>query len=331
MKPEPPESFAGSHVPVLVSEAVAWLAPRSGGLYVDGTFGAGGASAALLTAAPCKVVGLDRDPAAIDAGVAVAERFSGRLSLIEGCFGALESLLAARGVMAVDGVVLDLGVSSMQLDDAGRGFSFQVDGPLDMRMGGIGSSAAEIVNTCPEADLANILHTLGEERLAGRVARAIVVARPLTRTGALAAVVRRVVPRSRDGIDPATRTFQALRLFVNDEMGELERVLVASEQVLAPGGRLVVIAFHSLEDRLVKHFLRGRGGEPQRVSRHRPEVPNARAPTFRVLTHRAVQPGWVELAANPRARSARLRAAERTFAPAWRDGRDLNSNKRSVA
>ncbi|KAF0110949.1 MAG: 16S rRNA (cytosine1402-N4)-methyltransferase [Rhodospirillaceae bacterium] len=326
-----PQSPAGSHVPVLVSEVVALLAPRAGGLYVDGTFGAGGTSTALLTAAPCQVVGLDRDPVAIGAGDAVIERFPGRLTLIEGCFGTLEMLLAARGVTAVDGVALDLGVSSMQLDEAARGFSFQADGPLDMRMGRAGLSAAEIVNTCPQADLADILRTLGEERLAGRVARAIVAARPVTRTEGLAAVVRRVVPRSRDGIDPATRTFQALRLFVNDEMGELDRVLVASERVLAPGGRLVVIAFHSLEDRVVKHFLRGHGGEPPQVSRHRPEIPGARTPTFGVLTRRAVRPGRAELAANPRAWSARLRAAERTFAPAWCEDGNRNSNGRGVA
>ncbi len=307
---------------MLLREAMAFLAPCSGGLYVDGTFGAGGYSTALLETTDCQVVGIDRDPVALEEGAAVARRFPGRLALIEGCFGDMATLLATRNLAGVDGVALDLGISSLQLDTPERGFSFQADGPLDMRMGRTSPTAADVVNACSETELTRILHELGEERLARRIARAIVVARPITRTTQLAAVVQRVVPRSHDGLDPATRTFQALRLFVNDEPEELRRALVGSEQALAPGGRLVVVAFHSLEDRAIKRFFRVRAGHLPHVSRHRLETPCGQAPTFRVLTRRAVRPSAAETAANPRARSARLRAVERTAAPAWHD--DLN-------
>jgi len=304
-------------VPVLLAEAIAALAPRDEGLYVDGTFGAGNYSRAILEAARCRVVALDRDPAAVARGGALASRYAGRLTVVEGRFGDLERILAGLGIVAVDGIALDLGFSSDQMDDASRGFSFRADGPLDMRMSREGVTAAELVNTLPEAALADLIYVYGEERHSRRVARAIVRARakaPLTRTGELAALVRKVVP-SAGGIDPATRTFQALRMEVNDELGELERALAAAERLLEPRGRLAVVAFHSLEDRKVKDFLRARSGGTG-GSRHRPS-PASRAPTFAVLKRRPLRPSPEEIARNPRARSARLRAAERTAAPPW--------------
>ncbi len=307
-----------AHIPVLLEEAIAALAPRDDALYVDGTFGAGGYSRALLAAARCRVIGIDRDPCAVDRGSALAREYPGRLTVLEGRFGDMESLLAALGIRAVAGIALDLGVSSLQIDDPARGFSFRADGPLDMRMGKEGVTAAELVNTLPESALAHLIYIYGEERFARRVARAIVAARkkaPLTRTGELAQVVRAAVPTS-GGIDPATRTFQALRMEVNDELGELGRVLIAAERLLAPGGRLAIVSFHSLEDRKVKDFLRERSEAAPRGSRHRPLAP-ARAPSFRLLTRKPVTPGGAEIARNPRARSARLRAAERTAAPPW--------------
>jgi 16S rRNA (cytosine1402-N4)-methyltransferase len=311
------------HIPVLLDEVVAALAPRDGGVYVDGTFGRGGYARAILAAADCVVWGIDRDPAAIAAGAALAAEFPSRLNVVEGPFGEMDSLLRDAGVEGVDGVTLDLGVSSPQIDDPARGFSFRSDGPLDMRMGNHGMTAADAVNSMAEDDLANVIFRLGEERLSRRVARAIVAARTETaieRTGQLADIVRRVVPKSRDGIDPATRTFQALRLHVNDEMGELERGLAASERLLRPEGRLAVVSFHSLEDRQVKEFLRLRSGNAPAPSRHAPVGQGAeRAPSFRLLTRKPVTPGDAELVNNPRARSARLRAAERTKAPAFEE------------
>jgi 16S rRNA (cytosine1402-N4)-methyltransferase len=227
----------------------------------------------------------------------------------------MAAVAKADGIDQVDGVALDLGVSSPQLDEAGRGFSFRVDGPLDMRMEKEGRSAADLVNTLSEKDLAELIADLGEERHARRVARAIVAARPLSTTGELAAVIRRAVPRSGDGIDPATRTFQALRLAVNDELGELDRGLAAAETLLAPGGRLAAVSFHSLEDRRVKAFLAQRSGAGPRPSRHLPEAGGERAPTFRLLSRKPVTPSPAEIDRNPRARSARLRAAERISAP----------------
>ena len=308
---------AGAHVPVLLAEAIAALAPRDDGLYVDGTFGAGNYSRAILEAARCRVVALDRDPAAVARGGALASAYAGRLTVVEGRFGDLERILAGLGIVRVTGIALDLGFSSDQMDDASRGFSFRADGPLDMRMSREGVTAADLVNTLPEAALADLIYVYGEERHSRRVARAIVRARakaPLTRTGELAGVVRKVVP-SVGGIDPATRTFQALRMEVNDELGELERALVAAERLLEPGGRLAIVAFHSLEDRKVKDFLRERSGGTG-GSRHRPSL-SRRAPTFTLLARRPVRPSAEEIARNPRARSARLRAAERTAAPPW--------------
>jgi 16S rRNA (cytosine1402-N4)-methyltransferase len=312
-RPEP----AGVHVPVLLAEAIAALAPRDDGLYVDGTFGAGNYSRAILEAARCRVVALDRDPEAVRRGGALANRYAGRLTVVEGRFGDLERILAGLGIARVTGIALDLGFSSDQMDDPARGFSFRADGPLDMRMSSEGTTAADLVNTLSEAALADLIYVYGEERHSRRVARAIVRARaqaPLTRTAELAALVRKVVPAA-GGIDPATRTFQALRMEVNDELGELERALLAAERLLEPGGRLAIVAFHSLEDRKVKDFLRARSGGTG-ASRHRPS-PSAPAPSFAVLTRKPVRPSAEEIERNPRARSARLRAAERMAAPAW--------------
>lgn len=310
-----------THVPVLLKEVLAVLAPRDGGIYVDGTFGGGGYARAVLDAADCSVWGIDRDPDAVARGAELARHFPGRLTVVGGRYGDMARILKAAGLGLVDGVALDLGVSSQQIDDAERGFSFREDGPLDMRMEREGPSAADAVNSLSEKALADIIYEYGEERASRRVARAIVEARrhaPIARTGQLAAIVRRVVPKSRDGIDPATRTFQALRIHVNQEMAELDRGLAAAEAVLKAGGRLAVVSFHSLEDRRVKTFLRFRSEARPRASRHLPEVADEAVPaaTFRLLGRRVQVPNEAEIAANPRARSARLRAAERTSAPA---------------
>lgn len=305
------------HIPVLRGEMIAALAPRDGALYLDGTFGGGGYSEALLRSADCRVVALDRDPAATRRGDALKQLYSGRLTLVEGRFGEMEQLLRPLGIARLAGIALDLGLSSTQLDDPARGFSFRADGPLDMRMEASGRTAADLVNQATEAELASMIRDYGEERFARRIARAIGAARPLTRTGELAAIIRRVVPET-GGIDPATRTFQALRIVVNDELGEIDRGLAAAERLLEPGGRLAVVAFHSLEDRRVKSFLRRRSGNAPRTSRH---VPGGRqpVPSFRLVHRKPVTPSAAEIARNPRARSARLRAAERTGAPAWEE------------
>ena len=313
---------AGGHTPVMLREVLEILAPRKGAIYVDATFGAGGYSRALLDAADCTVWGIDRDPRAVAQGEALARRYPGRLNLIEGRFGEMDRLVADRGAAPVDGVALDLGVSSTQIDDPARGFSFRFDGPLDMRMSGHEErTAADLVNELPESALADILHRYGEERKARQIARKIVAARrgkPIARTGELAEIVRRVVRRAADGRDPATRTFQALRIYLNDEIGELRRGLGAAERLLAPGGRLAVVSFHSLEDREVKTFLKERSGALPGGSRHLPAVaPPAMDPSFEPLFASTRRPGPEECAANPRARSARLRGARRTAAPAW--------------
>jgi 16S rRNA (cytosine1402-N4)-methyltransferase len=308
---------AQRHIPVLGPEAVAMLKPRNGGIYIDATFGAGGYSRAILAVDGTRVVGIDRDRAAIAGGFDLVDRSAGRLVLVEDRFSNLAEICAAQGLSTVDGVVMDVGVSSMQLDEAGRGFSFRLDGALDMRMGQGGPTAAEVIARASESQLADIIYLFGEERHSRKVARAIVAARteaPITTTRALADIVARVV-RTRPGdIHPATRTFQALRIFVNEELDELQQALAAAERLLKPGGRIAVVSFHSLEDRIVKNFL----GERSKVSggsRHLPEVKQT-APSFDLLTKRPVTPGKEELAANPRARSAKLRAAERTDAPA---------------
>jgi 16S rRNA (cytosine1402-N4)-methyltransferase len=298
------------HIPVLARRVIGWLAVRPGGLYVDATFGGGGYTREILQTADARVIGIDRDHTAIAQGAALTAAASGRLELVEDRFSQLDSVLGAR---RADGIVFDLGVSSMQLDEANRGFSFRLDGPLDMRMSSHGASAADVVARAAERDLAAIIKRLGEERHARAVARAIVRARAkrtIDSTRALAEIVAAAVPMRHAAIHPATRTFQALRIFVNEELAELALGLAAAEPVLKPEGRLVVVAFHSLEDRIVTDRSRRPAG-----SRHRPEL-DAPQPSFRVLTPRPETPDASEIAANPRARSAKLRAAERTDAPA---------------
>lgn len=320
---------AAAHQPVLRDEVVDLLAPREGGIYVDGTFGAGGYTREILRRTPCFVCAIDRDPAAVRRGRRMARDFPGRLIMLHGRFGDMAQLLRDRGIDRVDGVALDLGVSSMQIDAPDRGFSFRHQGPLDMRMDDSpdeGPSAADLVNSWSERELADIIFNYGEERHARSVARAIVAARlegPIATTSRLAEIVRSVVRPGRDKIDPATRTFQALRIKVNDELGELERGLAAAESLLKPDGRLAVVSFHSLEDRVVKSFLKVRCGAAPNPSRHLPELLRKRPQTFRLLTGKAVRPSLREAELNPRARSARLRAAERTAATA--EGADIGN------
>ena len=310
-------SFAPRHIPVLGREAVALLNPRDGGTYVDATFGAGGYSRMILDVQGTRVLGIDRDRTAIAGGFDLVDRSQGRLTLVEDRFSNLADICAAQGLKEIDGVVMDIGVSSMQLDEADRGFSFRLGGPLDMRMGHDGPTAADVIARASEADLANIIYIFGEERHSRGVARAIVAARkeaPITTTRALADIVAKVVWPKPGEIHPATRTFQALRIFVNAELDELHLALAAAERVLKPGGRLVVVSFHSLEDRIVKNFL-GERAKAGGGSRHLPEIAQA-APSFAVLTKRPVIANEDEISANPRARSAKLRAAERSAAPA---------------
>jgi len=303
------------HIPVLLDEVIAGLAPLPGETHVDGTFGAGGYTRALL-AAGANVIAFDRDPDAIAEGQALVAESEGRLHLVADVYSRMGEALADHGIDQVEGVTLDVGVSSMQLDRADRGFSFQADGPLDMRMGRSGMSAADFVNTADEAEIADVLFHFGEERQSRRVARAIVAARPITRTGELAHIVRRALGyREHDKKDPATRTFQAIRIHVNRELGELEDGLAAAEASLAPGGRLAVVSFHSLEDRIVKRFLKERSGATPSGSRHLPEIAQ-RTPSFEAVA-KPVRAGEAELARNPRSRSATLRVARRTAASPW--------------
>jgi 16S rRNA (cytosine1402-N4)-methyltransferase len=305
------------HIPVLGRQAVALLDPREGGIYVDATFGAGGYSRAILDTEGTRVIGIDRDRSAISGGFDLVDRSAGRLTLVEDRFSHLAAICAAQGHSAVDGVVMDVGVSSMQLEEAGRGFSFRLDGPLDMRMGDDGPTAADVIARASETDLANIIYIFGEERHSRSLARAIVAARkqaPVTTTRALADIVGKVVRGKPGEIHPATRTFQALRIFVNQELDELHLALAAAERVLKPGGRLVVVSFHSLEDRIVKNFF-GERAKAGGGSRHQPEIAQAE-PSFAILTKRAVTADEAEISANARARSAKLRAAMRTDAPA---------------
>jgi len=300
------------HLPVMLSEVLESLSPRDGERYIDGTFGGGGYTRAILKAADCKVVGIDRDPDAIARGKELAEDFGGHLTVVQGTFSEMDELVDGSS----DGVVLDLGVSSFQFDEAARGFSFREDGPLDMRMSKSGMSAADFVNTADEAELTRVIRDLGEERFARKVARAIIAARPLSRTAQLADVVAKALGPAalRHPIHPATRTFQALRIHVNDELGELERGLEAAERVLNAGGRLVVVAFHSLEDRIVKRFFTERAKPASAGSRHAPVANAKNRQTFRLITSKARMPTEAEIAQNPRARSARLRAAEKLAA-----------------
>lgn len=307
------------HVPVLLAEVCSALDVKRGGIFIDGTFGAGGYTRAIIDAHPRNmVIAIDRDPDAIAGGAAMAARAKRRLSLVSGRFGELDEIARAEGVESVDGVVLDIGVSSMQLDEAERGFSFRNDGPLDMRMEREGPSAADLVNEASEARLADIFYHYGEERRARAVARAIVEARrrqPIETTKQLAELVASLIRQEPNGIHPATRVFQGLRIAVNDELGELVRALHAAERILKPGGRLVVVTFHSLEDRIVKQFFAARTGRAATGSRHLPAAA-ADEPTFELVTKGPVGPGDQEIARNSRARSAKLRAGARTSAPA---------------
>jgi len=300
----------GKHVPVMLDEVLESLSPRDGGHYVDGTFGGGGYTRAILEAADCRVLGIDRDPAAIALGQGLVTQFGGRLTLVEGEFSRMNEF-----VSATDGVVLDLGVSSFQFDQPERGFSFREDGPLDMRMSLSGMSAADFVNSADHSTLASVIARFGEEKNARRIATAIIAARPITGTAELAAIVSEAQGPAalRFAIHPATRTFQALRIHVNDELGELTRALDASLEILKPQGRLVVVSFHSLEDRIVKQFLNSRSTAAPRGSRHLPLTDAAR-PLFKLITSKARQPGDAETERNPRARSARLRAGEKLAA-----------------
>jgi 16S rRNA (cytosine1402-N4)-methyltransferase len=303
------------HLPVLLDEVVAGLAVVPGETHVDGTFGAGGYTRAMLGAGAGRVIGFDRDPDAIASGPSLVP--DPRLTLINERFSQMDRILAERGLLPVDGIALDIGVSSMQLDQAERGFSFMKDGPLDMRMSQSGTSAADFLNHADEGEIARVLKEFGEEPRARAVARAIVAARPLTRTAELAAVVRKALGyRTGQKSDPATRTFQAIRIHLNAELDELEQGLRAAERSLRPGGRLAVVTFHSLEDRIVKRFLKTRSGDVPSGSRHRPIIAKGPPPTFEQVA-KPVSPSEAEMARNPRARSARLRTAIRTDAPAW--------------
>jgi 16S rRNA (cytosine1402-N4)-methyltransferase len=301
----------------MLGEVIAALAPKDNGIYIDATFGAGGYTHKILASANCQVIAFDRDPTAIANGTS-----NPCLKLVHAPF----SDMAAHIEIPIDGVVFDLGVSSMQIDQASRGFSFRFDGPLDMRMSASGTTAADLVNSASEQELADLIYLYGEERHARRIAREIVAQRtaaPLASTKQLADLVRKIIPGKRDQIDPATRTFQALRIVVNDELGELETGLAAAEKLLCPGGRLVVVTFHSLEDRIVKAFLRSRSGGDGAPSRHLPAGSSSTVPSFTLLGRKPVDPSAEEIAANPRARSAKLRAAIRTDAPAFEPTRKV--------
>lgn len=314
-KPKSPDTLP--HIPVLLRPLLQAVAPVSG-TWVDGTFGAGGYTRGLLAAGADRVIAIDRDPLVFRMAEAWVGEYGDRLRLVLGTFSDMDELAGE----AVDGVVLDLGVSSMQIDEGARGFSFQKDGPLDMRMGSDGPTAADLVNGATEGHLADILYHYGEEHASRRIARAIVAGRPFGTTLQLAAVIERCLPRAKPGQShPATRSFQALRIAVNDEFGQLEAGLAAAERALKPGGLLAVVTFHSLEDRVVKRFFQMRSGAEGQGSRHAP-ARVAEAPAFVMTTRRAIGPDAAELAENPRARSAKLRVGRRTDAPAGRTDSD---------
>ncbi len=311
------------HVPVLLAEVIEALSPKDGEVYIDGTFGAGGYSRSILEAADCRLIGVDRDPDAIEGAKPLIEEFPDRLKVIQGRFSTLDEVAKSAGEDLVDGVVLDLGVSSMQLDEGERGFSFMRDGPLDMRMGKDGETAAEIVARLEEQELADIFYRLGEERRSRAIARAIVAHRKtaeITRTSELADIVEGVLGRKpNDPKHPATRVFQALRLFINQELEELVEALHSAERILKPGGRLVVVTFHSLEDRIVKRFCAQKCGRISRPSRHLPgDNSQEEKPSFQFVNRKAVKPGDNEILNNPRARSAQLRAVIRQDTPGGR-------------
>ncbi len=315
-----------SHVPVMLGEVLRALAPKAGGIYVDGTFGAGGYTRAILEAANCRVVAIDRDPSAVAAGQGMTAKFSGKLDIIEGRFSAMGEHLASLGLSKVQGVVLDVGVSSMQLDQGARGFSFMRDGPLDMRMSQAGQSAADVVNQSAPELLAKVIFLFGEEPRSRAIAKAIVGQRALapilTTLDLVKAIEKATGPqRARDRTHPATRTFQALRIYINAELDELVDALQEAEQILDAGGRLVVVSFHSLEDRIVKRFLTMRCGKIPEVSRHMPGTLEQKPPSFELLFKGHLEANEEESNLNPRSRSAKLRAGVRTGAPAWPDSR----------
>ena len=307
------------HQPVMLNEVVEALKPEDNATFIDATFGRGGYTRAILDAAACQVLALDRDPDAIAAAASMVTAYQGHLNVVETAFSQLAEAAIAKKTGLVDGIVFDLGLSSPQIDDAERGFSFRHDGPLDMRMEKSGEDAAEFINNSSEADIARVLWEYGEERASRRIARAIVKARedaPITRTKTLAAIIQSVMPRPKPGqIDPATRSFQAIRIHVNGELDEIRHALIAAEHQLKPGGRLVVVSFHSLEDRIVKNFMITRAGQGPRPSRHLPDQPMP-LPGFTLPKRKPQSPSEGEIAANPRARSARLRLAIRTDAAA---------------
>lgn len=308
-----PQASQNAHFPVMLNAVLSALLPHDEGIYVDGTFGVGGYSRAILQQASCRVFGIDQDPQAVKLGQALEQEDS-NFKMIHGRFSQMKELLESRGVKVVDGIALDLGVSSPQLDQQERGFSFRFEGPLDMRMGQEGPTAADVINHYSEAQLSDIIFTYGEERYARRIARAIVKARAEERintTLQLANIVRSVVPRSRDGIDPATRTFQGVRIYINRELEELSEGLKAAEAMLAPGGRLAVVSFHSLEDRMVKDFFKEKSQAPKHASRHLPMLPTFNNSTLKVLTTKPLQATAEEIRINPRSRSAKLRVAEK--------------------
>lgn len=326
-----PATTTHTHKPVLLDEVITAIAPRDGGVYVDATYGGGGYSEALLAAADCRVVAIDRDPDAIARGQEVVTKYQGRLRLVEARFSHLTALLADNDIRAIDGIAFDFGVSSAQLNDASRGFSFKHDGALDMRMEKQGADAADFINSASEGEIADTLWQFGEERASRAIARAIIKARPLTTTGELANVIRRVLASKKPSksstsqkphqkphqktrqkiLDPATRSFQALRVHVNNELGEIETTLPQATTLLKPGGHLACVSFHSLEDRLVKQFMREAAGNIPRPSRHQPILEITPAPLLKIVTSKPIRPSADEVATNPRARSARLRVARR--------------------
>ncbi len=302
-----------THRPVLGREVVEALQPKKNGVYIDATFGRGGYTALLLESGAGRVVAIDRDPEAAKAAEIFKQRYGDRFLFLTGCFGDMVRIVRAANINTVDGIAFDIGVSSPQLDTAERGFSFRLDGPLDMRMSATGRSAADIVNTAGEAELADILYQLGEERASRRIAKAIVEARRVKafeRTTELAATIASVVPKHSE-IHPATKSFQALRIAVNDELGELQRGLQAALELLQSGGRIAVVTFHSLEDRIVKEFFRTQAGRIGQISRHRPLVAATLAPSLRLVNNKAITPSDEECRQNSRARSAKLRVAEK--------------------
>lgn len=318
------------HYPVMRNEVIEMASPQDGEIFIDGTFGAGGYSRALLETANCIVYAIDRDPTVQEAADRLAAEFPGRFYLLPGCFSQMDQLIQAQGITSVNGVLLDIGVSSMQFDDAERGFSFQNDGPLSMRMSDQGLSAADVVNDTEETELANIIYQFGEEKKSRRIAKVIVEARavgPITRTAQLASIIEKAVGykkyiKGKRQIHPATRTFQALRIYVNDELGELKKGLGAAEAILAPEGRLCVVSFHSLEDRIIKQFFKIRSGGMSRGSRHLPQAmeradADEQAPSFALISRGGVKPSKNEIDLNVRSRSAKLRGGRRTAAAPW--------------